>query len=136
MILPRRMMETGAILIVSLVVLKLTKQISAPILLALVLGVILSPLLDWGARRSIPSAATAMAVTIATCVMIGLFGLFLAPAVEKVAHRIPQITYELRNSLDQLMAFGEDIEQASKEVSKAIGNGEASGGSQPPRCRR
>lgn len=128
MILPRRMIESGAILLVTLIVMKLTKQIAAPIVLALVLGVILSPLVDRAARNSIPSAAVALLMTFATCAAIGLFGWFLAPVIEKVAHRIPQITYELRNSMDQFLALGDDLKEVSNEMTEAIGRVDAGEG--------
>lgn len=58
------------IVLVALIIFKLSKFIAAPIALALVLGVILSPMAEAAARWHIPGAVMAMVTSVAALTLI------------------------------------------------------------------
>ncbi|WP_161555945.1 AI-2E family transporter [Mangrovicoccus ximenensis] len=118
--LPRNALAIAAVIVATLVVLKLTKAISAPAVLALTLGVIISPLVDFAARNRIPSAAVALAVTFGTCMAVFGTVLVLAPAIEDAVREIPEVVDEARETLEGLVTLGQNLQEMSKEVNDAI----------------
>lgn len=128
------LLRTIAVTIVALVLLDLTKPITAPVVLALVVGVVLSPLIDRAARHRVPAAAAAAAATIATFgLMVGGIAI-LAPAVEDAFRAIPRAVDDMRDTIGGILAFRRDIERVSDEVGAALGaqSGSAGGASAEP----
>lgn len=86
----------GATIIVCM---SLGKAILAPIALALVLGVVVSPLVEWLVRRGVPRTVTAVViVSIILCSIIGLLTL-IEPAFAMAAELLPQILAAVRSYL-------------------------------------
>lgn len=117
-------LRTVLIVLVALIILKLAKFIAAPVALALVVGVILSPLAEAAAEWKIPVAVTAMVSSLVTSALIVGVLITFAPVVEQAIEEVPVIISEVRESLAGLMRMGEEIERMSKEVGDAIGAGE------------
>ncbi|WP_171060802.1 AI-2E family transporter [Poseidonocella sp. HB161398] len=120
MTLSRNVLTTAAVILVALIVLKLTKAISAPMVLALTLGVIVSPVVDFAARNRIPSAAVALSITFGTCLAVFGAVLVLAPAIEGAVREIPEMVDEARDTLEGLVTIGQNLQEMSKEVNDAI----------------
>lgn len=112
--------QTCLSVLVLLAVLKITKQISAPVLVAIVTGVILSPLVDRAERYRIPTSAVALSITFGACLALFSAIVLLTPAVQTAVNEIPMLMHRFRSSLDGLIAFGRNIDEVSKEVSEAI----------------
>ncbi len=114
-------LRTVFLILLALTVLKFTKPIAAPILLAAAIGVVLSPLLDAAAQARVPAVVTAVVATVTAC--LAIFGgvLLLAPIVEEALAQVPAAIDTISRSLDWLTQFGREIEQVSQEVSAAIG---------------
>ncbi|MCA8884503.1 MAG: AI-2E family transporter [Rhodobacteraceae bacterium] len=126
--LSSNLLQVSLAVLIALATLKVTKQISAPILLALTTGVILSPVVERAARSRIPPAAVALTVTFGACCTVVLCALLIAPAVEEAIHELPMVVTRFQTSLDGLLAIGRNIEEVSKEVSEAVSAGPGDGG--------
>ncbi|MGB0659379.1 MAG: AI-2E family transporter [Mangrovicoccus sp.] len=126
--LPKNILLAALVILIGLVVLKVTKAISAPILLALTFGVILSPLVDRAAQSRIPPAVMALSMTFGT--VAGLIGtvLFFMPAIDDAVRQVPLVVDDIRRMLEGILAIGENIDEMSKEVKNAIGADNAGGG--------
>lgn len=134
MSLSNSLLRTIAVVLVALLVLKYTKTLTAPIVLALTLGVILSPILETASRRNIPQALAAACATICTIGGIAGVVLILAPAVEEALEAIPRAMGAIRDSLSTVLAIGRYIEEVGQEVGAALGTepGESVGASELP----
>ncbi|QIE43387.1 AI-2E family transporter (plasmid) [Rhodobacteraceae bacterium SC52] len=115
------LLRTLAVVLVALAVLKVTKVLSAPILLALVVGVILSPVIESATRRKIPVAIAAAGTTLGSIAAIVGGLAFLAPAIEQALLEIPRAAAAMRGTLDGLLAFGQGIDQVTQDVGKVLG---------------
>lgn len=102
------------------VVLHQTKDFSAPIIAALLMGIVLTPLSDFWESWRVPAALAAL-----LSVLLGLFTLLLLllliePYVSQAINHAPVIWNELRGTVDQLKGMLRGIEQMSKDVAAAI----------------
>lgn len=120
-------LRTLVIVLIALVILKVSKFIAAPIALALVLGVILSPMAEAAAKWKIPGAVMAMVTSVVALALIVGMLIGFAPLVQEAISEVPAVIDAVRESLSGLLRVGEQIERVSKEVEEAIGAGSQTG---------
>lgn len=110
------------------VLLELGQGLLAPILLALVTGIVLAPFADRLVRAGLPPALAALAGLLATIAVVGLFGLFLEPYVSEIIRRAPLIWWEARNLIASLRDLLAGVEGVADSVADALSPaGQASG---------
>jgi predicted PurR-regulated permease PerM len=106
--------------IVVFVVLHQAKDIFLPIITALLLGVVLTPLSDfWDRLRIPPALAAAISVALAILTILILV-LLIEPYVTQAINQAPVIWEELRETIDALKAVLRGIEEMSEDVAEAI----------------
>ena len=91
----------------------------APLLLALVVGIVLSPVSDLVDRMGLPKAVAALASLFVILAALGLLYLFLEPVMDRAVASMPRMMLELdelfasvKNSLRGL----EDVQKAAEQV--------------------
>ncbi|MBT0959104.1 AI-2E family transporter [Alphaproteobacteria bacterium KMM 3653] len=117
---------TGIVLCVAL---QQGKTIFAPVLSALLLGVILTPLSDfWDRLRFPPALSAALSVLLALLIILTLL-LLLEPYVTDVINRAPLIWEELRSTVEELRRTLRGVEKIAEDVAAAIETDAGAGGS-------
>ncbi|MEB8387821.1 AI-2E family transporter [Rhodobacteraceae bacterium KMM 6894] len=107
----------------ALVLLKVAAPLFGPIVLALVLGVVLSPFAGRMDRMGAPPAVGAF-VTLAASLCVILLLLFLIePVVTEAVRRAPIIWAELRETIDMVQSALRGLDNVSDQVSKALNDG-------------
>lgn len=95
-------------------------DIFAPLALALVSGVVLSPVSEYCDRHHLPRAAAALLTLVFTLLLLtGLFLIF-QPAVEQLARQAPKVLRDLRETLDMVRSLVQGLTRMTDDVTKAI----------------
>ncbi len=102
-------------------VLKFAENIFAPMVLAMVLGIILSPVRDFWDRLGCPSAISAFATLIIGFTVFLIVGLLLEPYISSAIEQAPAIWDEVRFALVELKAVLRGLDEISENVAEAIG---------------
>lgn len=101
-------------------VLHQAKELFAPIITALLLGIILTPLSDiWDGLR-VPSALSAFFSVTLSLLIILMMMLLLEPHVTQAVDQAPLIWSELRGTVDEFRSVLRSFEEISDEVVAAI----------------
>lgn len=100
--------------------LRAAADLLAPLALALVLGVVLSPVATRLERLGIGALASAGSVVVASLAILGGLLLFLGPYLTQLWTEAPMIWRELRESFVDLQRLIRGISEASEEVARAI----------------
>jgi predicted PurR-regulated permease PerM len=120
----RKQVQVTCISLVAIVVvfavLKQSKDLFAPVVSALLLGVVLTPLSDFWDRLRMPQAISALLSVLMALSAILLLLLLIEPYITQAINRAPIIWNELRGTIDQLKAMLRGLEQMSNDVSAAI----------------
>ena len=104
------------------------KDIAAPMTLAVVVGIIMAPMMDFFRRIRIPTGYAAGIIMFATLSVIGLLVLALEPLVWRVVDEIPRIRYELQSIVYDLRGMMRGLDDMSAEMKRALGSGAVDGG--------
>ena len=114
---------SAAIITVILVfaVLKYAENIFAPMLLAFVLGVILSPVRDAWDRLGLPNAVSAFATLLVGLTIFLTIGILLEPYVSGAVEQAPVIWNELRFMLSEVKIMLQGFDELTEDVADAIG---------------
>lgn len=120
-------------IIAVMTVLDIASALFAPVVMALVLGVVLSPLARRIDRLGVPNAAGAfLTLMLMLAVIAGLFVL-VEPVVSSIIARAPVIWSELSATIAELQSTMRGIDRMSEQVSEALGDSAAgSAGSAMP----
>ncbi|MEI4194237.1 AI-2E family transporter [Roseovarius sp. E0-M6] len=123
---------------VTLAALKIAADIFAPLVLALVTGVILAPVTDFLERLGLPSRFAAVTVLIVGLVCFGALVFLLEPMIWRIADALPQIRLELRSWVAEFRGLVRGLDEVNREVEEALGgngsekeNGEAAASGVP-----
>ena len=89
-----------------------------PVTAAILLNAIFAPLVRFLARKRIPNALGAALIVFLMTGTLALSTVLLSGPVKDWMNRLPNITWEVRDKLETLLAPVENVKQASKEVDK------------------
>ncbi len=119
-------------IIISLVALHQARDLIAPVLSALLLGIVMTPLSDFWDKLRIPAAiAASLSVLVAIAVIFALL-LVLEPYISQAISQGPVIREELRATVDELRRLLRGLEQISNDMAAAIEpNGSGSSEEEP-----
>ncbi|WP_158243106.1 AI-2E family transporter [Acidimangrovimonas sediminis] len=113
-----------AIILVGVVVvfaaLHIVGDVFAPIALALVTGVVLSPVSDLCDRRHLPHAVGATLTLCLTLVVLSCFALLFQPAIEQLVKEAPKVMHDVRDAVEAMRSLLQGLGEVSKDVSQAI----------------
>lgn len=129
--MPDTRTETMLLIITVAVVLTLLSQAGdflAPVISALVAGIVLSPLSRLGGRMGLrPSLSALVALLLAVCLLLLLVVLF-QPYVQQAMDSAPSIWFELRSAIQTLRDMLLGLEEIAEDVAEAVdpkGDGDA-----------
>ncbi|MGB3406608.1 MAG: AI-2E family transporter [Jannaschia sp.] len=106
--------------VVGLLVLDRAASLFAPVVLALVIGVVLSPLSRRIDRLGAPHGVSAfLTLAMILALIVGLV-ILLGPIVEEIFDRAPVIWVEIREVLSSLQSTAQGIDQVSEQVADAL----------------
>ncbi|MFD3191513.1 AI-2E family transporter [Sedimentitalea sp. HM32M-2] len=102
------------------VALRQAQEFLAPVIGALVAGIVLSPVSGlwdrWGLRASMAAFATVLLAFIA----LGALGLLLEPYVSEAIDSAPIIWFEMRGAIENLRSFLLGLDEIAEDVAKAV----------------
>lgn len=108
------------------------EAIFAPLVLALVTGVVLSPVPDGAERMGLPAMAGAFVTLLITMLVFGVLVLLLQPVLFQLIEQAPLVWAEIRETIISLRRMVAGLEQAADDVANAITpEGEPAAGAQP-----
>ncbi|MHA3976826.1 AI-2E family transporter [Halovulum sp. GXIMD14794] len=97
------------------------QAVFAPMLLAIVIGVVLSPLLRIGERLHFPPVLNALFALICGLGVIAALVMLLEPPVSRIVERAPLIWYEVRMTVAELQSQLGGLMRFSDQVSETLG---------------
>lgn len=104
------------------------RQILAPIVFGLVVGVVVSPVSTWMHERGLPNVLAASALLLGATTIIALAFLGIAPLISALVVRLPQIMLEIRGWVEAVAGALRGIESLSAEIGRTVGAGGNGGG--------
>lgn len=104
-----------------IVALKAAEDIAAPALLALVIGVVLSPVSNFLERIRLPNVIVALLTLVFALSVLTFLGVMLDPIVRDLVAQAPVILAELRKWIAEVQSLLQGIMEFSTEVSDVIG---------------
>ncbi|QIE47334.1 AI-2E family transporter [Pseudohalocynthiibacter aestuariivivens] len=108
-------------LIAVFVALKLAEDILAPMVLAIVTGVILSPLSRIFERLGMPKGLVASSVVLLCVILVGTIAFLIEPLIWRLVEAMPKIRWELRDFVDQFRDLIRGLSEVNQEVEEALG---------------
>lgn len=102
-------------------VLNFAATLFAPILFAIVLGVVLSPVSDAMDRFGLPRGLSAFSTLALSLLTITAILFLLEPVITTAINRAPVIWFELRETIEMAQSTLRGLEQAGEEVADALG---------------
>lgn len=106
--------------VVIFTVLHLSKEFFAPVVSALLLGVVLTPLSDLWERWRVPAALAALMSVVLALSSIFLLLLVIEPYITDTINKAPIIWFELRETIETLKNALRGLEEVSEDVAAAI----------------
>lgn len=98
-----------------------TRPVLAPIMLALVVGIVVSPVAERLNVLGIPRVVSASALLlIATALLVVAF-IAIEPLLTSLAAQLPRIRFEIQSWIDWFSSFLQGIETLSNEIEETVG---------------
>lgn len=118
---PLRMAVFLIAMILGFTALKLGQDVFAPLLLALVTGVILGPCTDFLQRCQVPAALAAISVLLIGVASIAVLGLMAEPLIWQIVDQLPKLGWEIRSLIDEFRGLIRGLDEVNKEVEEVLG---------------
>ena len=96
------------------------ESIMAPAILALVTGVVLSPLSNFWERRGLSPLGGALIGLVGTLVVLAALALIFQPVVEQMVEKAPKVWADMKDSIEFVQGLVRGLEEARGEVEKAV----------------
>lgn len=94
--------------------------ILAPMALALVTGVVMSPLSDFWDRRGFQPVVGALTSLLLTLVVFGALALVFQPVVEQLVDQAPKVWSDMQDMIATIRGLVQGLQEVSEDVSQAI----------------
>ena len=91
----------------------------APIMLALVVGVVLSPLTDLWERLGLSTGTGALISVALTVLFLGGLGMIFQPLVSQMVDQAPKVWSDMRDTIEMIRGFLRGISQVTEEIASA-----------------
>ena len=108
-------------IIATLIVMNIAATLFAPIVFAVVMGVVLSPVSDALDRAGLPQGLSAFLTLAATLFLIATILFLLEPVMTTAINQAPLIWFELRETIENARAALRGLEQAGEQMAGALG---------------
>ncbi|WP_245964137.1 AI-2E family transporter [Roseovarius spongiae] len=108
-------------LIAGFAALKIGENIFAPMTLAVVVGVILSPLAQAMERMGLPRGLVSAGVLVVFVLLFAVIAFLIEPLIWRLTDAMPRIRFELRYFVEELRGLIRGLDEVNKEVEQALG---------------
>jgi predicted PurR-regulated permease PerM len=115
-----RIAPLGLLVIFTFLVLDFAQDFFAPVLCALVLGIVLSPLSDLWARIGLRESVAAFVTVTLSLLFIVLLAILIEPYISRAILRAPVIWFELRELIETVRAVLLGLDEMAKDVAAAV----------------
>ncbi len=105
--------------IVVVAALHIGSALLAPVTLALVVGVVLSPVSDLWERIGLSSGTGALISVALTVMAIGAMGLMFQPLISQMVDQAPKVWSDMRTTVDMFRGFLRGLSEVTQEISSA-----------------
>lgn len=114
-----------AAVIIIIVGLMAAKDIVVPILLAIFITILVTPLLNWLQKKGLNSSFALVGVVAILIIVMTLFGLIISASLHDFASNLPEYEEKLRQTLSSIMAFfrSQGMEFSDEMISDLIDPG-------------
>lgn len=106
----------------------MSQSVLAPTMLALVFGVVLSPLSDFWERLGLPRGLSALISLVLTLLLITVLAGLSLPVAQRVIDAWPTIVGEVRSMIYNVQSLFQTLEEAGRQVEAAMGGQGGDGG--------
>lgn len=96
------------------------ESVIAPIMLALVAGVVLSPMSDLWERGGFPPAFAALSSLFLALLLIGGLGLVFHPLIDQLVDAAPKVLSDMQDVIKAVRGIARGLEDMSNDVSGAV----------------
>lgn len=100
----------------------------APVLAAVVLGVVLAPFADGLERLKIPSAMSALLIMATFLAIACMIFIIIEPTISEAIRNAPVIWQELRTLFDTVRGAVDGVQEIQETVTEALGDGDETAG--------
>jgi predicted PurR-regulated permease PerM len=107
-------------LVLGLAALNAAEAIFAPLTLALVVGIVLSPISDFWENRGFPPALGALTSLFLTMTVFGLLILMIQPVVAELLAAAPKVWADMQDTVDLIKGFLRGLAKVSEGMSSAV----------------
>ncbi len=107
-------------IIIGFAMLSQAKDLFAPVISALLLGIVMTPLSDGLDRLKVPAPLAAFVSVLLALAFIVVLILLIEPYATQVINRAPVIWYELRGTIEEFQRLLRGLEQISDDMAQAI----------------
>jgi predicted PurR-regulated permease PerM len=104
------------------------QSLLAPIVAAIVVGVVFGPFTDFVERRGFPRAAAAFLVLLSLALLVAAVVLAVGPTVSHAISNGPRIWFEMRELIDLVRGAVSDVQQLQETVNETVNEALASDG--------
>ena len=117
-------LSRASVIIIAVVVvvgaLEQVESLIAPVVLALVVGIVLSPISDAWENRGLPPVWGALTSLVISLLVAALLVVVIQPLAANMIDQAPKVWNDMRSSVHDLQSTFKGFQDASKEVSDAI----------------
>ncbi len=103
--------------------LKLGQDFFAPLVLALVRGVILGPFTDFLRRLGLPVALAAVSILVLGMLAVTVLALLAEPVIWRIVDELPKLKWEIRSLIGEFRHIISGLDQVNQEVEEVLGTG-------------
>ncbi|QYX57795.1 AI-2E family transporter [Roseovarius sp. SCSIO 43702] len=107
--------------VLTLGALKISADIFAPVVLAVVTGIFLAPVTDFFEKMGIPARFAAVIVLVMGLALLGFIMFLIEPMIWTIAEALPQIRLEIRAWIYELRGLIRGLDEVNREVEEALG---------------
>ncbi|MEP3331098.1 AI-2E family transporter [Sedimentitalea sp.] len=103
--------------------LKVGQDFFAPLVFALVTGVILGPFTDFLQRLGLPVALAAVSVLVLGILAVAVLAVLAEPVIWRIVDELPKLKWEIRSLIDEFREIISGLNQVNQEVEEVLGTG-------------
>lgn len=108
--------------VVGFIALKLGEEIFAPLVMALMTGIILAPVMDRLERLHLPRSLAALLILLSGVLLVAALMFMVEPLIWLVIDKLPQIRWEIRGLVDEFRNLIRGLDEVNKQVEQALGS--------------
>ncbi|MEO1563423.1 MAG: AI-2E family transporter [Pseudomonadota bacterium] len=110
----------GIAVILAFATLELAQDFFAPLLTALVFGVILSPLSDLFSRVGLRPSLSSLITVSVSLILVACLAFLLEPYIAEAIEKAPVIWFELRGTVDGIRSMISGLNEIAEDVAQAV----------------